>query len=82
MPGGAGSRPYALTKDGQGRLWISETGPVKQLVGFDPKTERFFSVHPVSNTIRHMFFHAETGALWFGTGANAIGRLMTRSIGS
>src|SRR5690606_10022068 len=35
-PGGAGSRPYALTKDGQGRLWLSETGPTKQLVGFDP----------------------------------------------
>ena len=34
---------YALTKDDQGRLWFSETGPVKQLVGFDPKTEKFFS---------------------------------------
>ena len=82
MPGGAGSRPYALTKDGQGRLWVSETGPVKRLVAFDPKTETFVSLNPVSNTIRHMFFDRQTGALWFGTDANAIGRIMTRSAGS
>lgn len=78
-PGGSGSRPYALTKDGQGRLWFSETGPVKQLVGFDPRTERFFSVNQVSGTIRHMFFHEETGMMWFGTGAT-IGRIVTRNI--
>jgi virginiamycin B lyase len=82
MPGGPGSRPYALTKDGQGRLWISETGPVKQLVAFDPTTEKFVSVNAVSDTIRHMFFDRQTGALWFGTDANAVGRVMTRSIGS
>jgi virginiamycin B lyase len=78
-PGGAGSRPYALTKDDQGRLWFSETGPVKQLVGFDPKTEKFFSVNPVSGTIRHMHFHAPTKAMWFGTDANKIGRVITSS---
>ncbi|HXK34186.1 MAG TPA: lyase [Dehalococcoidia bacterium] len=80
MPGGAGSRPYALTKDDEGRLWISETGPVKQLVGFDPKTERFVSVNKVSGNIRHMFFHQPTGAMWFGTDAGNIGRLITRTI--
>ena len=69
-PGGAGSRPYALTKDDRGRLWFSETGPVKQLVGFDPRTERFFSVNSVSNTIRHMMFDARTGMMWFGTDSN------------
>jgi virginiamycin B lyase len=73
-PGGPGSRPYALTKDDKGRLWFSETGPVKQLVGFDPRTERFFSVNSVSNTIRHMMFDVRTGMMWFGTDSNNIGR--------
>jgi virginiamycin B lyase len=76
-PGGAGSRPYALTKDGQGRLWLSETGPEKRLVGFDPRTEQFFATIPVSGTIRHMFFDPKTKLLWFGTDANKIGRIDT-----
>ena len=75
------SRPYALTKDDQGRLWFSETGPVKQLVGFDPKTEKFFSVNTVSGNIRHMQFHAPTKAMWFGTDANKIGRIITTTAG-
>jgi virginiamycin B lyase len=79
-PGGPGSRPYALTKDDQGRLWLSETGPTKQLVGFDPRTERFFSVNPVSSNIRNMYFHAQTGTMWFGTDANNIGRVVTRRV--
>jgi virginiamycin B lyase len=79
-PGGSTSRPYALTKDDQGRLWFSETGPVKQLVGFDPRTEKFFSVNKVSGNIRHMFFHKDTKTMWFGTDANKIGRIATRNI--
>jgi virginiamycin B lyase len=81
-PGGAESRPYALTKDDQGRLWFSETGPSKRLVGFDPKTEKFFANIEVSGTIRHMFFHAPTKTLWFGTDANKIGRIVTQKITS
>ena len=77
-PGGPQSRPYAITADGDGRLWVSETGTVKQLVGFDPKTERFFAQIPVSNSIRHMMFHAQTNTMWFGTDANNIGRIVTR----
>ena len=76
-PGGATSLPYALTKDDQGRLWFSEAGPTKQLVGFDPKTEQF-TVHPVSGTIRHMMFDRKTGSMWFGTDANNLGRLVVR----
>jgi virginiamycin B lyase len=79
-PGGPGSRPYALTKDDQGRLWFSETGPVKQLVGFDPRSEQFFSVNSVSSNIRNMFFHAQTGTMWFGTDANNVGRIVTRRV--
>jgi virginiamycin B lyase len=81
-PGGEGSRPYALTKDDQGRLWLSETGPNKRLVGFDPKTEKFFANIEVSGTIRHMFFHAPTKTLWFGTDADKIGRIVTQKITS
>lgn len=77
VPGGAEARPYALTKDDQDRLWLSETGPEKRLVGFDPKTEQFFANIPVSGTIRHMFFDAGTKMLWFGTDANRIGRIQT-----
>jgi virginiamycin B lyase len=76
VPGGPKGMPYALTKDNQGRLWFSETGQVKQLVGFDPKTEQFFATVPVSGNIRHMYFHAPTQAMWFGTDANKIGRII------
>jgi virginiamycin B lyase len=78
MPSGAGSNPYAITKDDQGRLWVSDTGPSKQLVGFDPRTEEFFSVSTVSGSIRNMYFHANTGTMWFGTDANNVGRIVTR----
>jgi virginiamycin B lyase len=78
-PGGADARPYALTKDDQGRLWFSETGPAKRLVGFDPRTEQFFATIPVSGGIRHMFFDDRTGMMWFGTDANNLGRIVTRT---
>lgn len=79
-PGGAQSRPYAITADGSGRLWVSETGAEKRLVGFDPKTETFFANIPVSHNIRHMMFDPKTQTMWFGTDANTIGRVVTRQI--
>jgi virginiamycin B lyase len=81
MPGGEASRPYALTKDDRENLWVSQTGPEKKLVGFDPRTEEFFSVNEVSHNIRHKMFHAPTGAMWFGTDANRIGRILTAAAG-
>jgi virginiamycin B lyase len=78
LPGGAGSRPYALTRDGDGRLWVSQSGPDKMLAAFDPTRRRFVAVHEVSATIRHMMFDPKTGAMWFGTDANQIGRVLTR----
>jgi hypothetical protein len=80
MPGGEGSMPYALTKDDRDRIWFSETGPAKQLVGFDPGSEEFFSVNEVSHNIRHMMFDEETGAMWFGTDANNVGRILARAV--
>jgi virginiamycin B lyase len=79
LPGGARSKPYALTQDGDGRLWVSQTGPDKKLVAFDPKTEQFVAVHDVSDVIRHMMYDAKTGTMWFGTDAHRIGRVITRA---
>jgi virginiamycin B lyase len=79
-PGGPDSNPYAIAKDDQGRIWFSETGPVKQLIGFDPQTEQFFSINSVSSSIRNMYFHAATGTMWFGTDANNVGRIVTRRV--
>ncbi len=77
VPGAAAARPYALTKDDQGRIWFSDSGPEKRLIGFDPATEEFFATIRVSGTIRHMFFDPKTKMIWFGTDANRIGRIVT-----
>ncbi len=76
-PGGAGSRPYAMTADDQDRLWFVEGGSPNRLIGFDPRTEEFFSSTPIPSgggTVRHMIFHAPTREIWFGTDTNTIGR--------
>jgi virginiamycin B lyase len=77
-PGGTESRPYAMTIDDQARIWYVETGvSPNQLVGFDPNTEKFFSVTPVPSgggAVRHMVFHAPTNTIWFGTDTNNIAR--------
>jgi virginiamycin B lyase len=75
VPGGAKANPYALTKDDQDRIWFSETGAAKRLIGFDPKTEQFFAIIDVSGAIRHMHFDKKTRSMWFGTDANQIGRI-------
>jgi virginiamycin B lyase len=77
-PGGEQAAPYGIMADDQGRIWFSETGEPKRIVGFDPRTEKFFAIVPVSGTIRNFFFDKETGMLWFGTDANFIGRILTR----
>jgi virginiamycin B lyase len=79
MPGGEGSRPYALTKDDREILWVSQTGPEKRLTAFDPREERFLSVLEVSHNIRHMMFDRATSTMWFGTDANQVGRVVTRN---
>jgi virginiamycin B lyase len=79
MPAGAPSLPYAMASDDRDRIWLVETGvQPNRLVGFDPKSESWFSITPISEsgggTVRHMIFHAPTRTLWFGTDANTIGR--------
>lgn len=78
-PSGAQSLPYAMTVDDQDRLWFVETGVRPNLlVGFDPKSEKFFSSTPVhpsgGGTVRHMIFHAPTRTIWFGTDTNQLGK--------
>jgi virginiamycin B lyase len=77
VPGASAARPYALTKDDQGRIWFSDSGQEKRLIGFDPKSEQFFATIPVSGTIRNMVFDSKTKMMWFGTDANKIGRIVT-----
>jgi virginiamycin B lyase len=77
-PGGASSLPYAMTDDDRGRIWLVETGPQpNRMIGFDPKSSRFFSITPVpsgAGTVRNMIFDRRTRQIWFGTDANTIGR--------
>jgi virginiamycin B lyase len=72
------SEPYALTADDKGRLWFVETGVrPNRFVGFDPKTEKMFSITDVPSSggsVRHMVFDPKTRSIWFGSDANTIGR--------
>jgi virginiamycin B lyase len=78
-PSGATSLPYAMTMDDRDRVWFVETGVrPNRLVGFDPKTETFFSNTPVvpsgGGTVRHMVFEPKTRAIWWGSDTNQLGR--------
>jgi virginiamycin B lyase len=76
-PGGAQSRPYAINVDDQDRLWFSETGATKRLVGFDARTERVIATTELSagGYIRHMMFDPKTRLLWFGTDGGTVGNI-------
>jgi virginiamycin B lyase len=72
-PGGSGSQPYAMTVDDKDRLWFTQSRPRNnnKLVGFDPKTEQFFSVSDIpaqgAGTVRHMVFDPRDRVIWMGT---------------
>jgi virginiamycin B lyase len=78
LPGGSGSLPYAMSSDPEDRIWLVETGSQpNRLVGFNPKTEKFFSTTPIPSgggTVRHMVFDQRSGSIWFGSDNNTIGR--------
>ena len=78
MPQGEIARPYGMASDGQGRIWLVATGVEPNVfTGFDPETEEFFSNTEIPSgggTIRHMHYYAPTGAVWFGTDTNYVGR--------
>ncbi|PYP42511.1 MAG: lyase [Gemmatimonadetes bacterium] len=77
-PGGASSFPYAMTVDDADRLWLVETGvSPNRLVGFDPKTEKWFSQTPIPSgggVVRYMIFDPKARVIWFGSDKNTIGR--------
>ena len=78
MPQGEGARPYGMASDASGMLWMVATGVQPNVfVGFDPGTESFFASAPVPSgggTVRHMHYHEPSGAVWFGTDTNYVGR--------
>lgn len=78
MPPGEGARPYGMASDSKDRLWMVATGVQPNLfIGFDPVAEEFFSSTEVPSgggAIRHMHYHKPSGAVWFGTDTNYVGR--------
>ena len=83
MPQGENARPYGMATDSRDRLWIVATGvEPNQFMGFDPKSAEFFSITPVPSgggTVRHMHYHAPSGAVWFGTDTNYVGRAIVET---
>lgn len=78
MPQGEGARPYGMASDSSGKVWMVASGVQPNVfVGFDPESEEFFSATEVDSgggTIRHMHYHEPSGAVWFGTDTNYVGR--------
>lgn len=80
LPGGAGSRPYAMAVDPANRVWLVETGArPNRLVGFDTKQATWLEPTEIpsgAGAVRHMVYDARSKAIWFGTDANTIGRAL------
>jgi virginiamycin B lyase len=79
LPGGADSRPYAMVRDDNDRVWVVETKRPNKFVAFDTKTLQFSEETAVPSgggVVRHMVYDAATKSIWFGTDANTIGRAL------
>ncbi|MBA3563262.1 MAG: lyase [Gammaproteobacteria bacterium] len=78
VPGGTDAQPYGMAVDDRDRLWFVETGSEpNRFVGFDPASEQFLDATEIESgggTVRHMYYHAPTDSVWFGTDTNTIGR--------
>ena len=78
MPQGPGARPYGMAADSSGNLWMVASGVQPNVfVGFNPATESFFGATEIQSgggTVRHMHYHEASGAVWFGTDTNYVGR--------
>jgi len=85
MPQGEGARPYGVAGDSADRIWMVATGVEPNVfVGFDTGAESFFSATEVPSgggTIRHMHYHEPSGAIWFGTDTNYVGRAVVEPAG-
>ncbi len=80
MPQGEGARPYGMASDSSGNLWMAASGVQPNVfLGFNPTTESFFGATEFESgggTIRHMHYHEPSGAVWFGTDTNYVGRVI------
>lgn len=78
VPGGESARPYGMAIDDKDRIWFVESGiRPNRLVGFDPKSEEFFTITEIKSgggTVRHMYYLQASQEVWFGTDTNTIGR--------
>src|SRR5690606_34218584 len=78
LPGGARSQPYGMALDDDGRVWVVETGVrPNRFIGFDTADEEIVSVTEIpsgAGAVRHMHYHEPTGAVWFGTDEETLGR--------
>ena len=78
MPQGEHARPYGMASDSSGNLWMVASGVRPNVfVGFNPGTESFFGATEIQSgggTVRHMHYHEPSGAVWFGTDTNYLGR--------
>lgn len=82
LPDGRDAGPYGMAADDRNRLWFVETGlQPNRLVGFDPATQKFFSVAEIKSgggAVRNMYFYSPAGEIWFGTDLDTIGRAKVR----
>ena len=80
LPSAAKARVYGMAIDNTDTIWLVETGvQPNRFVAFGTKTERFIQQADVpsgGSTIRHMYYHEDTGEIWFGTDSNYIGRAL------
>ncbi|MGI9233613.1 MAG: Vgb family protein [Woeseiaceae bacterium] len=83
LPQGEGSRPYGMASDSSGNLWMVATGVQPNVfMGFNPRTESFFAMTEIQSgggNVRHMHYHEPSGAVWFGTDTNFIGRAVVEA---
>lgn len=77
FPAGKDSQPFGIAIDSQDRVWAVETGKApSKLVGFDPKTEKFFGTTAIPSgggAVSRLRYDKASGGLWFGTEKNTIG---------
>lgn len=78
MPGGADSKPFAMTVDRDDRIWIVETGRLpNRLIGFDSRRETFLTETDIpsgADSIDHLYYDQGSGEVWFGSESNYVGR--------
>jgi virginiamycin B lyase len=78
LPGGTSSRPYGMIVDRDDRIWLVETGVhPNRFVGYDTRTAEFIgqaNIPSGAGSVRHMYYDAGRGEVWFGTDANTLGR--------